>query len=154
MNLSMTIHGDKKLASDLKNSKTVIYKKANKFLSVQALETNNTAKKEAPVDMGYVQSSINVDRDPIRLGYTVKARAKHAIFAHEGRKPGKMPPFHEGSSLASWSRRKGIPAFAVARSIALKGTKGKKFMDIAYKQQRPIFKREAKQLLNEIVKGL
>lgn len=154
MNLSATLYGDKKIARDLKKAGSVINLKANKFLLNQAIDVERIEKKEVPVDQAVTQNSIRIDRNPLKMSYEVKAHSKYAPFVHNGRKPGKMPPFGEGTSLASWARRKGIPAFMVARSIGRKGTKGKKFADIAYKRQKPIFMRESKQLLTEIVRGI
>lgn len=48
--------------------------------------------------------------------------AGYGRWVEEGRKPGRYPPMRR---ITPWARRAGIPAFLVARSIALKGTEGK-----------------------------
>lgn len=151
MNFSLALHGDKKIAADLKKSGTVINRKADRFLQGQTVDIIRTQKEEAPVDLGQVQSSIRSEKQTGRLGYKVKAHAKHAKWAHDGRRPGKMPPV---SAVEGWARRKGLNPFMVARAIGRKGSKGKPFVDISYKRQKPIFNREARFLLADITRSI
>ena len=146
--MDLKING-KILVSRLQNSDKVIKPRVMRFLRNQAIDTERTAKKEVQVDTAQLQSSIRPEVNLGGMSYTVKPHADHAIFAHEGRRPGKMPPV---SAVESWSKRKGLDPFMVARSIGRKGTKGKKFMDIAYRKQKPTFNRESKVLLNDIVR--
>ena len=149
--MSITMSGHKRIRRDLEKSDSVIRAKAFKFLRDQSIDIERIAKKEAPVDTAQLQTSIRPELSARNLGITVNPNTKYAYYAHEGRKPGKMPPVE---MVESWARRKGLDPFLVARSIANKGTKGKKFMDIAYDKQKPKFNREAKVLLNDIVRAI
>lgn len=104
------------------------------------------------VDTGQAQSSITSTFG--HLKGQVRPTAKHAIFIHEGRAPGKMPPFAEGTSLNSWARRKGMNPFLVARSIARKGTKKHPFMDSAFKIIKPKAERDGQDMLAKIVRDI
>lgn len=65
---------------------------------------------------------------------TVVNTAEAAEFRIRGRAPGKFPPFGEGTSLEAWATAAGIPAYLVARSIALKGTERWRNKDNILKQ--------------------
>lgn len=112
------------------------------------------AKKQVSdhVDTGQLQSSIHGRVHGLKG--EVKPDAKHAIFVHEGRKPGKMPPFQKDSALASWAERKHLNPFLVARAIALHGIKPDRFMDAAYKKIKPAAERDGQNVLDEIVEAL
>lgn len=93
---------------------------------------------------------------------TVFSPLNYAVYAHEGRKPGRMPPIEP---IQRWVRMKGIAgrysvktkrrmgtatsrwkedeqaAWAIARSIAKKGTKGVKFFEIALRNALPKLER-------------
>lgn len=98
---------------------------------------------------------------------TVFSPLKYSYWAHEGRKPGRMPPIEP---IQRWVQMKGIAgrysaktgrrvgnavnrwnednaaAWAIARSIAKKGTKGVKFFEMALKQALPKIEREIKRV--------
>lgn len=150
-NISVTIHGKRELERDMHQAGSKINRKTEKFLLNQAIHAERVAKKEVPVDTAQTQNSIRIERNAGRLGYKVKAHAKYAWYVHEGRKPGKMPPI---DAVESWAKRKGIDPFLVARAIGRKGTKGKKFMDIAYRERKNPFKLEANKLLVDIVRSI
>lgn len=84
----------------------------------------------------------------------VKPSAKNAIYTEQGRRPGKMPPYQIGSDLANWSRRVGAVPFLAARSIGRKGTKGKKFVEAAYKEVKPKAERDAQKMLSDVVRSI
>jgi len=81
----------------------------------------------------------------------VKAHTNYAKWTVEGRKPGKMPPFQEGSDLAMWARRAGINPFLVARAIGRKGTKGVPYMDEAHRKIENQMNNDAVKLIDEII---
>lgn len=151
MNLKITLNGHQRLVRNLDRSSPLIKAKVMKFLLNQSTDVNRTAVKEAPVDTANLQTSIRPDVSMGKMKIVVKPTAKYALFAHEGRRAGKMPPV---SAVERWSQRKGLDPFLVARSIGRKGTKGKPFMDIAYKKQKPVFRAESRQLLNDIVRAI
>jgi hypothetical protein len=126
----------------------------NTWIRTTALMTEREAKIDVPpnVDTGQLQSSIHTMFGDLTA--TVKPTAKHAIFVHEGRRPGKMPPFQEGTQLNRWATKKGMNPFLVARCIGRKGTKKNPFMDKAYRTVKPTAEREAQLMLTNIVRSI
>lgn len=124
------------------------------WVDTVAAWSESTAKKEVSekVDTGQLQNSITKDIN--RLSAVVHPTAKHAIYVHSGRKPGKWPPFHKGSALERWSNRKGIEPFLVARAIKTKGIKKFPFMDRTYRKVKPRANRLASQTLRKIVEEI
>lgn len=153
--MNFTIDVDaRELTAALKAAPMKVTYHMNIWVSKTTLMTEREAKIEASkkTDTGQTQNSIHS-----RIGSLkgeVNPTAKHAKFAHDGRRPGRMPPFGEGTSLASWARRHGIPAFAVARSIARKGTKGHPFMTNAFRTIKPRAERDAHNTLDKIVRSI
>lgn len=144
----------KQLQAALNASPQKVKAGLNAWIYRTALRTEREAKIHVPprVDTGQTQSSIHTSFGNLKA--TVKPTAKHAIFVHEGRRPGKMPPFQEGTALNTWARKKGMNPFLVARSIGLKGTKGNPFMDKAYKIVKPQADRDAETTLASIVRSI
>ncbi len=96
-----------------------------------AIAVQNESRKLAPVDRGRLRNSITyrVDPSPIPRHARIGTNLQYAQTMNDGRRAGaRMPPV---SAIDAWLRRKRIDAsaFVVARSIARKGIKGKKFMD-------------------------
>lgn len=130
-------------------------RKTTKWINRTALMAEREAKQELSdnTDTGRLQSSVRTAFGILKA--EVKPTAQHAIYVHEGRRPGsRMPPFGERTSLGSWARRKGIEPFVVARAIARKGIEADKYMDKAYRTVKPKAEREASELLNEIVREI
>lgn len=132
----------------------VVGTKLNAWIHTTTLRTERSAKQHVPpsVDTGQLQSSIHS-----RFGHLrgeVKPTVKHAIFVHEGRRPGRMPPFQPGTALNSWATRKGMNPFLVARSIGRKGTKKNPYMDEAYQDVKPWANRHANDVLDDIVRAI
>lgn len=94
-------------------------------------------RRNAPV--GVTQDLARVERTVNSQGARVYPKPKYAIWVENGRRPGKMPPYQEGSSLAKWVALKmpGVPPFVVARAIAKKGTKPNPFVATTYRQTQP-----------------
>lgn len=119
-----------------------------------ALRTEREEKQDIRphVDTGELQSSVHTFLNG--LSAEVKPTSKHAIFVHEGRRPGRMPPFGPNTSLGSWARRKGMNAFLVARSIGKRGIKPYRYVDRAYSNVKPVAERDASQTLDQIVRSI
>jgi len=82
-------------------------------------------KKASPRDTGALSNAHGFSVDKGRLHLQIFNRKAHALFVHEGRKPGTMPP---SGALQAWARRKlknPKLAFVVARAIKLRGIKGR-----------------------------
>jgi hypothetical protein len=107
----------------------------NQAIHVSALVVQRMARKEAPADRGILRNSIKISFRPLSATVAPSgASAKYAVPVHEGSKP-HFPPIKaltgKEEALDLWARRHGIPAWAVARSIARKGTKANPFMQRA-----------------------
>lgn len=153
--MNLTIDVDHKaLETAMKRSPITIKGKVETWIYRTALMTEREAKRQVPpnVDTGRLESSIHTNLGVMRA--TVKPQAKYAMYVHEGRRPGKMPPFQPGSDLNTWATKRGMNPFLVARSIGRKGTKGNPFMDKAFKIVRPRAQRDAQILLGDIVRAL
>ena len=83
-----------------------------------------------------------------------KSDTEYNYWVVHGRKPGKMPPFQEGSDLAAWARRAGVDPFLVARSIAKNGTKGIPYVEAAYKDIKDPVYVDGRKVLSTIIGSL
>lgn len=153
MNLSITVDS-KALQAAFNRAPGKVVSGLNSWVSRTALRTEREAKMQVPprIDTGQTQNSITTLKG--RLSATVRPTAKHAIFVHEGRRAGKMPPYQAGTHLNAWAKRRGIPPFLVARAIGRKGTKPHKFMDKAYRIVKPSAERDAERTLDRIVRSI
>lgn len=129
----------------------------NGWVNTTALMTEREAKLYLAqhVSLGATGGTGNsIHTFPSDLQAEVKPTQKTALWVHEGRKPGKMPPFGEGTPLNGWAKRMGMNPFLVARAIGRKGTKGIPFMDEAYKIVKPTAERNADIVLGQIVSSI
>lgn len=126
----------------------------NKWVSRTALRTERAAKLAIPpsVDTGRLLSSVHSMTGMLKA--EVKPTAKYAIFVHQGRKPGKMPPSGPGTELNRWATKRGMNPFLVARSIKRKGIKPNPYMNEAFRQVKPIAELDGNNTLNEIVRSI
>lgn len=137
-----------------------VYKKFPKIAGKQIklaiksslLDIEGRAKSFAPVDTGGLGNDTVVDAD--ERGGSLIFKKNYAVFVHEGRAPGSFPPFKKNTSLEKWARRKGIPAFLVARKIAKKGTKANPFLKKAVDARRTMTNNRFRQALFNITKSL
>ncbi|MEM6326034.1 MAG: hypothetical protein AAF791_02855 [Bacteroidota bacterium] len=107
------------------------------MLGVQADAVERIDSGPGPMtDRGLIRRSLGVEGPTIRgdvIEGEVQATAAHALYAHEGRRPGKPPPTRP---LREWAERKlGASAdearsvgFLVARAIGRRGTNGNPFL--------------------------
>lgn len=94
----------------------------SKALHKSALTVQRAAQEDTPVDTGRLRSSIQYR--VMGKQARVYVQAKYGVFVHEGTRP-HFPPI---KAIEPWARKRGLNAFAVARAIARKGTKGHPFM--------------------------
>lgn len=84
-------------------------------------------KRAAPVDLGKMRDSHTWSVDSaivpkfarVDVNATSKQGAPYPIFVHEGTRP-HFPPIE---AITPWAERHGIPPYALALSIARKGTR-------------------------------
>lgn len=102
------------------------------------------------VDQGRLRGSIThvVERDGNELAVFIGTNVHYGIFVHEGRRPGaKMPPV---DVIQEWAQHKRIitstdtpsqargKAFVIARAIARRGIKPKRFLTEALPSARGV----------------
>lgn len=92
----------------------------------------NDAKRLAPADTGRLRSSITpeIRAQGDQVIGVVGTNVLYAPYQETGTKP-FWPPV---SALSTWARRHGISAFVVARAIARKGIKAKRYMQRAFQK--------------------
>jgi hypothetical protein len=97
---------------------------------------------------GDVKGSLYSRADLTNTGVVgvIGAASDHAIYAHEGRRPGKQPPT---AALVPWVRKKlnveparaRSVAFLVARKIGRRGTRGTPFLARPFRESLPALER-------------
>lgn len=158
MNIEIDID-NKRLKQAFDRAPRVVTTKLRGWVAESAALSERSAKQHITQDVsrgssGITRSSIHQITGLNRLSTTVKPTVKYAYWVHEGRKPGKMPPFGEGSSLNRWAKRMGMNPFLVARKIAKSGTKGHPFMEEAYREVKPVSERKAGEVINDIIRSI
>lgn len=99
-----------------------------------ALIVQRDAMVNAPVDTGRLRASITPDvrmagNDVIGV---VGSNVIHAPFMELGTRP-HWPPI---SALETWARRHGMNAYVVARAIARRGLKARRYLQRAFEDNR------------------
>lgn len=149
MNLSISVD-DKAVRAAFASAPEKVTNGINTWIHRTAALTERAAKiEEDRIDTGLTQSSIHTDFG--QLTATVRPTTKYAIFVHEGRRPGKMPPYGPNTTLGRWATKRGMVPFLVARSIGRHGIKPDRFMDRAYATVKPQADADAVTILNEIL---
>lgn len=92
-----------------------------------SIRVTNRARRYSPVFRGRLRGSISYSIDPALFPKfaEVGTNVDYARAVHDGRPPGKMPPVKE---LEAWARRRGLNAWAVAKSIEQHGTRANPFL--------------------------
>lgn len=105
----------------------VVSKELRRAFTLSSLRVRDRAQRYAPVDQGHLRRSIANRVDPsLYPSYAeVGTNLEYAKAVHEGRPPGKMPPV---KALEAWAKKRGLNAWAVAKSIEKKGTKPNPFL--------------------------
>lgn len=114
-----------------------------------AMLVTNDAKVFAPVDTGRLRSSITPEvRSEGRsvLG-VVGSNVHYAPYQETGTRP-HWPPI---GALETWARRHGTSAFLVARAIARRGTKGKRYLQRAFDKNADRIRQMIGKAVSEIV---
>lgn len=94
----------------------------------KTIQKKAKAKAKASKDTGKLMSSIRVERARLLSGglrgVAVVVRSPYGLYVHEGTAP-HMPPVQ---ALAGWASRHGMSPWAVALSIAERGTRAQPFL--------------------------
>jgi len=92
------------------------------------------AKRLSPMDTGRLMSSITSETRGIGMEVVgiVGSNVEYAPYVELGTKP-HFPPV---SALEVWARRHGTTAFVVARAIARRGTRARRFLQGAFEAKK------------------
>jgi HK97 gp10 family phage protein len=98
------------------------------------LAVESTARSLAPRDTGRLQGSISsrITGSSTSLVGEIGPSVRYGLYVERGTRP-HWPPV---AALSGWARRHGVSPFAVARSIARKGTRSQPFMAPALERNR------------------
>lgn len=118
-----------------------------------ALQLQTLARQLVKVDLGDTRRSILTQFLGQGLTAAIGSDAKTAVWLEKGTKPHFPPP----SALAPWCARHGMKPgaeWAVARKIALVGTKPSPFLEPAFLQVAPYFVGEANAQLGQAIENV
>lgn len=107
------------------------------------------AKKESPVDVGRLRSSITpeVRTRGMNVEGVTGTNVKYGPYMETGTKP-HWPP---RGALETWARRHGVSEFVVRRAIARKGTRARRYFQAAFEKNEDEIKRMIDGAVGKIV---
>lgn len=135
LQISYEVKGMAELVGKLQGGSGLIAAPLRTALTRSALLVQGEAQKLVPVDTGNLRRTIThrVDSAPIPTFAIIGTNAPYAIYVHEGRRPGKMPPVQ---ALLGWARRHGVNPYVLARAIGRRGIRGRPFLRNALQRMR------------------
>lgn len=111
-----------------------------KQLGLASILAKATMREKAPVGVGGdkdgLKGSIGVTLIPEALSSEIKPTMPYADAVETGSKPHWIPHGPD-SALAAWAKLKGINVYALAASIAKKGTKPHPYIEPTYEEVAP-----------------
>ncbi len=151
MSITISVDGDDELAAGLDPEK-LIGPPFRRMLDRSGITVANKAKRNTPVWKGRLRASMahEVDPAPIPVWAKVGTNVVYGPFVEDGTRP-HWPPL---AAIAPWAADHGIPAFLVARSIARKGTQGKKMLANALESSQGDIAGFARRAEDEITQAL
>lgn len=106
-------------------------------------------KQQAPVGVtGNLRDNWKIDIT--RFAGSLRSNAPYSIAVHMGTGPHKV----SGETLKAWAARKGLNPWAVAKSIAKKGTKANPFLKRSIEIEGEHVNKEFANALNGILKDI
>lgn len=156
MNITITADNDD-LARAFNKAPLLFTARLQEWVVKSTFKAERAAKLELRRKVSEGSSGRTLNSIASKVGFlegSAKPGTDYAYYTYKGRKPGKMPPFQEGSDLANWARRVGIDPFLLARSIGNKGTKGIPYLDTAYKSIKSEIERDGNDTIDDILRSL
>ena len=129
----VNVTGDKELAR--KMSARLYAQPVSRFFRSAGQVIKSRAQDNAPRFDGNLVNSIQVETDqrsPMRF-VRVGTNAEYAAPVEKGSRP-HFPPL---AAITPWAEAHGIPPFALALSIARRGTKAHPFLEPALDESKP-----------------
>lgn len=116
-----------------------------------AIDVQGEIIRDAPVGVtGDYRRSVQYKIAPMALEAEIMPAAKYAVPLEMGSRP-HWVSVRPGTSLRTWAERKGIPPYAVQRSIARKGTKAHPIVKPVYDRMKPRVQRNFENGVNNLV---
>lgn len=117
----------------------------NRLLLDAGYYVRNEVSERAPRGVGGsngrgLTKSVTVTLDRVKHEAEIKPTAPYAEAVEFGSRPHR-PPTHPNSALAQWCEMKGLNLWAVASSIARKGTRPHPYVEPAYRASEPHIQR-------------
>ncbi|MBU1173636.1 MAG: HK97 gp10 family phage protein [Proteobacteria bacterium] len=147
--ISLQVHGIEQTAKKLNQVSNDLHGRPMAAGMQQAtMLVTADAKRLAPVDTGRLRASITPD---VEVGAkevvgVVGSNVVYAPYMELGTRPHWPPP----GALAAWARRHGVSEYVVARAIAARGTKERRFLRGSFEQNRG----KVEQIIGQAVSGI
>lgn len=131
--IEIRIEGLEKLQAGLSAGPTTLATEVRTAMQAGSLLIEGTARGLAPKDTGRLAGSIThqITGGGANLTSKIGPSVAYGLFAEKGRGAGTPPPV---SAVRGWATRHGMNPYALARAIGRKGTKGKPYMEPAFRQ--------------------
>lgn len=113
-------------------------------------EIQKAARKLAPFDTNAMRLSIesSISKEIGGIAVEVGPTQPYGKYVEYGTRPHPVPV----AAIAGWAKRKGLNPYAVAKSIAKKGTKAHPFMAPALQESDPLITRITEEALEHAIK--
>jgi len=125
-------------------------KLARFFLDEGSKIIRDEARNIVPVDTSALRRSISYSISQANQRSEIGPTEKYGA----GVEFGTPPHFVSAKHLIGWAKRKGLNPYAVAKSIAKKGTKAHPYMFPAYEKSIRELEKLIKQILDSIIENL
>lgn len=142
--IQVEIKGFNNLITKLNQYPAISEQFVNRAINRSLVRILGEEKQQAPVHTGNLRDNWKLDFG--RFQGTLSSNAPYSMAVHFGTSPHAVP----ASALTAWAAKKGLNPWAVAKSIAKKGTKANPFLQKAVDLQRENINREFKDALDSI----
>lgn len=150
--IKIEIKNIERLHDALSRSPQTVGKHMQEAIQLASMIYFTEVQRIIPADTSNMARTTRRDIFPLRA--EIYPTASYAAAVHEGTRPHYVSP----EALKRWAAHKGLNPYAVAKSIAKKGTKSQPFMINAFdKVQNDLpgpFEKAIDKILNEITEGL
>lgn len=149
------VNGFDSLMRKLEQTGQAVRPKVAEALNEAGEQVANKAQEKVPTDTKKLQESIKLIQKATssKLEVIVDARCLYGVFVEQSTRPHRPPV----SALAGWAKRKlgdVSLAYALANSIAKKGTLSQKFMEPTSVEANEIAKNKVSEALAELVRSV
>lgn len=147
--LKLEIQGLNTLIKNIEKYPAVSEKHVGTAISRSLVRILGQEKQQAPVGVtGNLRDNWRVDIG--RFEGALRSMAPYALAVHQGTGPHVV----SGETLKKWAARKGLNPWAVAKSIAKKGTKANPFLQRSVQIEQENVNREFAGALSAILKDI